>query len=78
MMNDFKFNENYSSLKTSYLILNKELSLTKEKNEHLHRRVKELQSIISSISQHIITKEEMKEMIKEGLAAITNVLTKKN
>ena len=78
MINEFKLNETYSFLKESCLILCKELFTTKEKNERLNQRVKKLQSIISSISQHIITKEEMKEMIKEGLAAITNVLTKKN
>ena len=33
-----------------------------------------LESTISSIDQRTITKEEMKDMIKEGLAPITNIL----
>ena len=74
IMNDFKLNEAYSSLKESYLILKNELSTVKEKNEQLKQRVKELETTISSITQHTLTKEEMKEMIKEGLTPITNVL----
>ena len=45
-----------------------------EKNEHLKQRVKELE-----INNHrTITKEEMKEMIKEGLTPITNILIGKD
>ena len=67
MMKQFKLNETYSSLKKSCLKLSKELSAMKEKNEQLKQRIKELES-------NNITKEEMKEMIKEGLTPITNVL----
>ena len=70
MMNEFKFNKTYSSLKESYLILYKELSVMKKKNEQLKQRVKELETS----NQHMLTKEEMKEMIKEGLTPITNAL----
>jgi ornithine carbamoyltransferase len=73
-MNQFKLNNAYSSLKTSYILLNKELSTMEEKKEHLNQRVKELESTISSISQRTITKEEMKEMINEGLTPIINIL----
>ena len=67
MMNEYKLNETYSSLEKSYLILSKELSAMKEMNEQLKQRVKELET-------NNITKEEMKEMLKEGLTPITNVL----
>ena len=67
MMKQFKLNETYSSLKKSCLKLSKELSAMKENNEQLKQRIKELES-------NNITKEEMKEMIKEGLTPITNVL----
>ena len=74
MMNDLKLNESYSSLKMSWMILNKELTTMKEKNVDLNHKVKELESTISSILQRKITKEEMKEMIKEGLKDINNTL----
>ena len=45
----------------------------KEKNKSLNQKVEELQSTISSILQRTITKEEMKEMIKEGLTPINNI-----
>ena len=67
MMNDFKLNETYSSLKESYSILKKELSTVKEKNEQLKQRIKELE-------RTNLTKKEMKEMIKEGLTPIVDVL----
>ena len=67
MMNIFKINKTYSSLHESYLRLYKELSTVKEKNEQLMQRVKELET-------NNLTKEEMKGMIKEGLALITNIL----
>ena len=74
MINQFKLNQTYSSLKKYCLLLNKELSTMKEKNEYLSQRVKELETTLSSVVQHTITKEEMKEMIKEGVAPIVNVL----
>ena len=49
MMNEFKFNEAYSSLKESCLKLYKELFTMKEKNEHLIQKLKVLESFISSI-----------------------------
>ena len=73
-MNDLKLNETYSSLKMSLMILNNELTTMKEKNVNLNQKVKELESTISSILQKTITKEEMKEMIKEGLTPINNTL----
>ena len=54
-----------SQLKLSCIILNKELSTVKEKNSCLNEKINELKSTISSILQRTITKEEMKEMIKE-------------
>ena len=48
------FNETYSSLKESYLILYKKLTAMKEKNEQLKQRVKELESN----NQRTITKED--------------------
>ena len=74
MMNELKLNETYSSLKMSCLILNNELSSMKEKNADLNQKVKELESTVFSILQRTITKEEMKEMIKEGLTPINNTL----
>ena len=70
MMNEYKLNETYSPLEKSYLILSKELSAMKEMNEELKERVKELET-------NNITKEEMKEIIKEGLTPIINVLVGK-
>ena len=70
---EFKFNETYSSLKKSCSILYKELSKMKEKNKHLKQRLEELELNLSLINKRTITKEEMKEMLKEGLASITNV-----
>ena len=70
MMNEYKLNETYSSLEKSYLILSKELSAMKEMNEQLKQRLKELET-------NNITKEEMKEIIKEGLTPIINVLVGK-
>ena len=67
MLNNLKLNKTYSSLKESYLILSKELSTVKEKNEQLKQRIKELE-------RTNLTKKEMKEMIKEGLTPIVDVL----
>ena len=77
IMNELKINDTYSCLKDSYLILNKELSLMREKNEYLNQQVKDLQSTISSILERTITKEEMKQMIKEGVTPINNVQVEK-
>ena len=63
-----------SQLKLSCIILNKELSTVKEKNSCLNEKINELKSTISSILQRTITKEEMKEMIKEGLTPIIDIL----
>jgi hypothetical protein len=65
MMKQFKLNKTYFSLKESNLILAKELSALKEKNGQLKQKVKKLK-------ESNLTKEEMKEMIKNRL--ITNVL----
>ena len=73
-LNKFTLNETYSSFKLSYLLLTQELSIMKEKNTHLNQRVKELESTISSITQRTITKHEMKEIIKESISPITNIL----
>ena len=42
----------------------------KKKNEWLKQRVKELETN----NQRTLTKQEMKEILKEGLTPITNVL----
>ena len=76
-MNELNFNETFSYLKISCLMLNKELSIMKEKNSYLNQKLNELISIISSINQRIITKEEMKEIIKEGLSVFTPTPTGK-
>ena len=73
---ELKDKKNYYSLKDSCSILYQELSTVKEKNDSLNQRVKELETIISSIFERTITKEEMKEMIKEGLTPLINILTK--
>ena len=78
MNNQLKFNETYSHLKMSCIILNNELSAMKKKNEHLIQKVNKLESTISSIIQRTITKEEMKEIIKEGLSLIINILREKD
>ena len=74
ILNEFKLNENYSNLKDSCKVLYKELSTMREKNESLKQKVNELESTLSSIGQRTITKEEMKDMIKEGLTPIVDVL----
>ena len=68
---------NESQLKLSCIILNKELSTVKDKNDCLNKKINELESTISSILQRTITKEEMKEMIQEGLAPIIDILLEK-
>ena len=73
-MNEFEINRTYSYLKDSCKVLYKELSIMKDKNDSINQRVEDLQSTISSILQYSITKEEMKEIIKEGLTPITNML----
>ena len=70
IIKQLKLNKIYSSLKEPNLILSKQLSAIKEKNEQLKQRVKELETN----NQCTLTKEEMKEMLKEGLTSITNVL----
>ena len=77
IMNKFKLNKTYSYLKSSCEILNKELSTMKEKNNHLKQKVVELELTMSSLLQRTITKEEMKEMIKEGLSSMTNKFNRK-
>ena len=67
-----------SQLKLSCIILNKELSTVKEKNYCLNKKINELESTISSILQRTITKDEMKEMIKEEIAPIIDILLAKN
>ena len=73
-MDELQFNDIYSSLNKSSQIIIKVLSTMKEKNESFNQKVKELESTISSILQRTITKEEMKEMIKEGLTPIVDIL----
>ena len=73
-MNDFNIKENYSYLKGSWKLMYNELSAMKEKNDYLTHKIKELETFISSISQRIVTKEEMKDLIKDGLTPITNIL----
>ena len=73
-MNELEINRTYSNLKDSCKVLYKELSIMKDKNDSINQRVEDLQSTISSILQYSITKEEMKEIIKEGLTPITNIL----
>ena len=67
-LDHLQLTKSYSFLKMSCLILNKELLLMKEKNDYLNHRVNELEL------KGTITKEEMREMIKEELSPITNVL----
>ena len=76
-MNELQFIKTYSYLKKSYMLLYKELSMIKEKNEHLNKRVKELETTISSIGQHTMTKEEMKQIIKEGIGPVINMIQKR-
>ena len=76
-MNQLNFNESYSYFKTSYIRLNKELSTMKEKNAYLNHKVNELELMIPSILQRTVTKDEMKEMIKEGISPIIDILTNK-
>ena len=75
IMNELKLNDTYFSLKMSYIILNKELSSIKKKNDSLNQQAKELQTIISLTLQRSVTKEEMKEIINEGLSSINAILT---
>ena len=77
MKNLITHQTNESQLKLSCIILNKELSTVKDKNDCLNKKINELESIISSILQRTITKEEMKEMIQEGLAPIIDILLEK-
>ena len=76
-MNEFKINETYSSMKNYCKILYKELSTMKAKNDSLNQKVKELESNISSILQCTVTKEEMREIIKEGISPIIKILNEK-
>ena len=46
----------------------------REKNDYLKQKVSELKSTIFSIGHCTITKEEMKDMLKERLTPITNIL----
>ena len=59
-------------------ILCKGISTIKEKNYSLNQKVNELESTISSIGQCSITKAEMKEIIKKGIAHIINILIGKD
>ena len=78
MTDEFQFNENYSTLKEYCAILCKELSTMKEKNYYLNQKVNELELTISSLGQYSVTKAEMKEIIKEGIAPIINILIGKD
>ena len=62
MINEFNFNETYSSWKDSCKFLTKEMSSMKEKNDFLNQKVKDLESLIFSVIQRTLTKEEMKTM----------------
>ena len=59
---------------TPYIILNKKLSELKERNTYLNKRIKELEVMLSSINQHSITMNEMKEIIKDDLSPINNMM----
>ena len=72
--NNLKLNKTYSSLKIPSLIQNKEQSELKQENDYIHQKLDKLESTISSLIQHTVTKEEMKEMIKEGLSPIIDIL----
>ena len=45
-----------------------------EKNDYLILKTNKLESTILSVIQRIVTKEEIKEIIKEGVSPIVNVL----
>ena len=51
-----------------------ELLTIKERNDYLNQKVNVLETTISSIFQRTITKEEMEEIIEEGLTPINNIL----
>ena len=70
MTEHLQLKKSYSFLKMSSLILTKELSLMKERNDYLNQRVNELELELKGTT----SKEEMREMIKEELAPITNIL----
>ena len=74
MFNQLKLNKTYSSLKMVCLLLHKELLLMKEKNDHLIQKANKLELTILSIIQRMVTKEEMKQIIKEGVSPIINIL----
>ena len=73
-MDESNCNDIYSSLKDAFVIQNKESFTIKEKNLYLNQRVKELESTVFLILQCTVKKEEMKEMIKEGLSPIVDKL----
>ena len=72
--NYFKFTKECSFLKECCEILSKKLSTMQEKNKYLNQKVNQFESTIFSILQRTITKKEMKEIIKEGIIPITNIL----
>ena len=72
--NQLKLNKTYSSLKIPHLIQNKEQHVLKQENDYLHQKLDKLESTISLLIQRTVTKEEMKEMIKEGLSPVIDIL----
>ena len=62
-----------SYLKKSWLILLKELTLMKKKNDALSKQVQELETTMFYIFDRTITKEDMKEIMGEKLLASSNI-----
>ena len=60
----------FSWLKMLYTIQNEQLFTMKKKNDYLNHKVDKLESIVSSFGKCTITKEEMKEMLKEGFEKV--------
>ena len=58
--------------------LDKELSSLKEKTETLTQKLKDLESSFSSLFQRTITKDEMKDLLHDGITPIINILLSSN
>ena len=66
-MLETNINETHSFLRMTCLLLNKKLALMEDKNNNLNHKLKNLES-------YTITKQAIKDAIKEELAPIINIL----
>ena len=64
----------FDHLKMSYLIQGRELLKIKRENEQLHQKLSSYESLVSSITQNTITKQEMKDILKEELLPVMSIL----